>query len=572
MSYLIAGRIGPFMLVLALVVTGFTLGDLGSSQAQGPLRRLGDRIRARVDTLVPPPPAPRTTPSQAPTGLRAPTGLQPVAPYATPKPQETPLAQPTSPAREPSLALQPTSNDGEVPEAPSIGIEVEEFRYGFGGVRVIGFRSNSQANAAGLRLGDVIVGVEGRPTETIAEVAQSLLPLGIGEPAQLRIVRAETLADTSIAGGQSQIPTEFLNVPLVTRRALSNQIATRPDDGANRQATYNQPPNDATLGLVLGNAAGRQGAVVSNVMPRSPGEVARMQAGDRIVSINGRMVQNADSVSQVLNRSKPGDQLRVQWVRNDELREANVLLAGKDGISPNALANRSPSASTQTDSAPEPAAGSLLNGIGSTLGNWFGNGNKPSAQPETQASREQPASPKPADELPKPDSGTADALTELSGPSILMGTADVSTEPRGIGFDVTRELPDSSGVVDSEELPMPAAVRDPLEFGDEELVQPAAFGDPAMKDGTKVLPIPSVLDGGDSLPTPNSLLAPAASINESRKPALTPFDTATDPPSLGEVTPPPKQPAGLISKEDQTILLLRSEIERLRSRIQQLEK
>ena len=50
MSYLIVGRTGHFMLVSTLVVTGFTLGDLGSSEAQGPLRRLGDRIRARVDT------------------------------------------------------------------------------------------------------------------------------------------------------------------------------------------------------------------------------------------------------------------------------------------------------------------------------------------------------------------------------------------------------------------------------------------------------------------------------------------------------------------------------------------
>lgn len=539
MSYLIAGRIGPFTLALTLVVTGFTLGDLGSSQAQGPFRRIGDRIRARVDTLVQPLPAPPTAPPQAAPGLR------PVAPYATPETQDEPLALRKIPAREPSLARQPMSNDGETSGAPSIGIEVDEFNNDFRGVRVVSFRSNSQANTAGLRIGDVIVGVEGRTTATIAEVAQSLASLNAGQSAQLRIVRSESLTDANVAGGRLQIPTQFLDVPLVVRGQPSSQIETRRDYErrdyeSNQQATYDQPSNETTLGVVLGNAPGRQGAVVSSVMPRSPGEVARMQAGDRIVSINGRMVKNADSISQVLNRSKPGDQVRLQWVRNDQLREANVVLAGKDGISPNALANRSPSASTQTEIAPEPASGSLLNGIGSTLGNWFGNSNK------------SPATSQPANELPAPNSETVDALTDLAGPSILVETDHALAAPLGRGLNVTRELPESANDTGSEELPMPSPVRDPLEFGDEELVQPAAFG--------------------DSLPTPISSPTADASINESRKPALTPFDQAADPPSLGEVTPPSKQPAGLISKEDQTILLLRSEIERLRSRIQQLEK
>ncbi len=572
MSHFLLGRIGHFAMVSTLVVTGFTLGDLDSSQAQGPLRRIGDRIRARVDTLVqPPPPA---VPAPAPTNVppQASAGLRPVAPYASSETRNNGLAQPTIPTGTPNLAQPPIPSNGEVSSAPSIGIEVDEFDNGFRGVRVVSFRPNSQASAAGLRIGDVIVGVEGLTTATIADVAQSMSALNVGESAQLRVVRAESLADTSIAQSQKQIPTQFLSVPLVDRRASTSQIATPRKLEPNQQATYNQQTSDATLGVVLNNVAGRQGAVIASVAPRSPGEVARMQAGDRIVSINGRMVQNSDSVSQALNRAKPGDQLRVQWVREDQLREANVVLAGKDGISPNALANRGPSTSDNIDSAPQPPAGSLLNGIGSTLGNWFGNGNKSGVKSETPALTQQPALGEPADELPGPKSETSDALKDLAGPSVLMGTQDNSAESSSIDFDVTRELPEPGNAVGSEELPMPKAVRDPLEFGDEELVQPATFGETETKNGANVLPIPSVVEPGDSLQAPESLPAPDASTNKSLKPALTPFDGATDPPSLGGVTPPAKQPPGLMSKDDQTILLLRSEIERLRNRIQQLEK
>ena len=90
--------------------------------------------------------------------------------------------------------------DGKVPR-PGIGVQVlteeEAARLGIAGLVITGVVPNSSAARAGLvganigarRLGDVITGVNGRAVRTIAEFAAELTRVGVGNRAELTVMR-----------------------------------------------------------------------------------------------------------------------------------------------------------------------------------------------------------------------------------------------------------------------------------------------------------------------------------------------------------------------------------------------
>jgi 2-alkenal reductase len=93
---------------------------------------------------------------------------------------------------------------------PGIGIvplpEEVANRYGLRGVVIQAVRSQSAAAEAGLRgideqgrLGDVIVGVNGRPVATVADMALALERVGIGNSAELTIARGGSRVSIKVA-------------------------------------------------------------------------------------------------------------------------------------------------------------------------------------------------------------------------------------------------------------------------------------------------------------------------------------------------------------------------------------
>ncbi len=539
--------------LIVACLAGGLLVDAHSSQAQGPLRRLGDRIRSRIDPLAQPPVAPvRPVPPVA--------GSGPVAPYNTP-PQNAPgqnaprsgaaglrplqptdsrkVADPNRDADSPSLA-SPPAQPSLAENRPTIGIEVAEHRDGFRGVRVVQFQSMSRAEAAGLRTGDVIVGVEGQTVSSIADVASIISAANVGDNVRLRIVPADVLA--AAAAGRGSISVRDLTIPLIARRSTS------PNSDANARVKFQREPEsldaprgDARLGVEVANSRSQQGAVVTRVIPRSPSQVAKMQPGDRIVSINGKVVREANNVIRAVSDSKPGDRLRVQWVRNDQLREATVTLAGPDGLaSPTEIAALSSRDNdTRSDSLGGEAKSnseSLMSGLGTALGGFFGGQKANSAVDPDRVETRRPA------EMPNSNaSDTFDPIGELAGPSILSQPEDQDVNGK-LPLDVSRELPGPGSVVQSEEMPAPTPMADPLALGDDEPVQRAGFTDAEDQQTDAVLPIP------------NQLPAPIA-----------------DPPSLDRLQLPPPNVRPNSSTTEQTIERLRAEIERLRDRVRQLE-
>ncbi len=82
---------------------------------------------------------------------------------------------------------------------------------------------------------------------------------------------------------------------------------------------------DARLARALGMDEGR-GAVVTQVVPDSPADKARLQAGDVITKIDGKPVGSADELANIEGLLPIGKALTVEFLRENDLRSTELTL------------------------------------------------------------------------------------------------------------------------------------------------------------------------------------------------------------------------------------------------------
>jgi serine protease Do len=165
--------------------------------------------------------------------------------------------------------------------AASLGLERPR------GVLIAGLNDASPARKAGLKVGDVVVALNGRPVNDPAELKFRLATVPIGQTADLTILRQ----------GREQV--------------IAMEAMTPPDD----------PPRDETLlegghilsgvsvsninplvGVELGLETEREGVVVTKVSRRS-GASRFVRAGDIIVAMNDDAVEDVRDLQQELEQA-----------------------------------------------------------------------------------------------------------------------------------------------------------------------------------------------------------------------------------------------------------------------------
>jgi putative serine protease PepD len=82
----------------------------------------------------------------------------------------------------------------------------------------------------------------------------------------------------------------------------------------------------AYLGIETGDATTGSGAIVGAVVPGGPADAAGLQPGDRVLSVNGRAVNQADDVAAAVAGLKPGRDVKVAVQRGDSPRTLTVKL------------------------------------------------------------------------------------------------------------------------------------------------------------------------------------------------------------------------------------------------------
>src|SRR5271165_6604544 len=163
----------------------------------------------------------------------------------------------------------------------------------------------SPADKAGLKPGEVVTSVGGKPVYDVRQFALDLYAYKIGQKAQVGVLR----------NGKETI--------------LSVQVVERPDDPMRFADLVSGPDNVVNrIGVVAVNITGELKDVLGGDM-RIPGGVlvaARTptssllgegpQPGDDIHSVNGTPVQNLTELKQQLRRIKPGQPIVLQIERS----------------------------------------------------------------------------------------------------------------------------------------------------------------------------------------------------------------------------------------------------------------
>ena len=176
-------------------------------------------------------------------------------------------------------------------------------------VEVVEFKEHSKADEAGLKIGDQILTIDGRPTPDVQALIAYLaaLPSRASE-VTLRIRREGRVGD--------------LVVPVVEHpKAQASALAAQ----ANPRAASAKPE----MGIEVDSPAGIRGAVVREIAPDSPAYKSGLRVGDRIVSVDGRIVQDSGGLASEVGSKRPGDVIAVQLVRGNMLYASRIQLAAK---------------------------------------------------------------------------------------------------------------------------------------------------------------------------------------------------------------------------------------------------
>jgi len=165
------------------------------------------------------------------------------------------------------------------------------------GAEITSVQEGSPAARAGLKMGDVVVAVDGRPIETSSDLQTLLAQRQPGERVRLTIVRDRQRRDVTVELGQFE-------TDRVRERSRSERLSA-----AERLGFYAQDLTSQDL-VDLGLPENTRGVVVLGTPALSP-VADQVGRGDVIVSINGKPVRSVRDLESVAAGLKPGDLVQL---------------------------------------------------------------------------------------------------------------------------------------------------------------------------------------------------------------------------------------------------------------------
>jgi serine protease Do len=188
------------------------------------------------------------------------------------------------------------------------------------GIVVEDVRSGSPADKAGLRVGDVITEVNGRPVRTGSDLVDPIAATPVGDKIRVAYVREKKKYEASLT--------------VEDRTKIFPEIATRAGD-------EEEPGSEAAsekLGLrvesITPEMARRwglesRGVIVVEVTPASFADDVQFAQGDVIAEINREPISSADDFQRIMSALKPGQNVVFRVLRRAaNNRFLTVFLAG----------------------------------------------------------------------------------------------------------------------------------------------------------------------------------------------------------------------------------------------------
>jgi serine protease Do len=190
------------------------------------------------------------------------------------------------------------------------------------GALVRDIMTNSPADKAGIKPGDVIVALNGKEVADAPSLMLGISECSPGSPATLKVIRK---------GQTKTISMELAELPSPPPTVQKGRDNSDPAGGSSLADSLDGvtvsdlDALDDSVRWRLGVPKELQGAVVTNVDPDSNSAEAGLQRGDIIVEINRQPVNNAGDAVK-LGREAKGDQILLKvWHRDGDLAGLHYL-------------------------------------------------------------------------------------------------------------------------------------------------------------------------------------------------------------------------------------------------------
>jgi serine protease Do len=186
------------------------------------------------------------------------------------------------------------------------------------GVVIMGVEPGSPAEKAGLKGGDVITSVNGKPVKNGDDLVNPIAQAPIGSKVKLTYVRDRAQKEaTAVVEDRTRVfPTQ------------AGRMNDQPGEGAPAEfglRVDNLTPERASrIGMV-----GQKGVLVTDVDPASFADDLGFNRGDVITEINREPVSSVDEYRKVVAKLKPGENVVFKVLqRGDNERTLTVFLSG----------------------------------------------------------------------------------------------------------------------------------------------------------------------------------------------------------------------------------------------------
>lgn len=193
---------------------------------------------------------------------------------------------------------------GTVSHGSINGIGVQDTRAGGTGALISRVRSDTAADKAGFKQGDVIVEIAGMPVNNASRARGIISTFPAGAELTVKVKRGDKIESVKV---------ELEAV--ASRRGFNFRRRNRGQDNQNPR-----PYMGARL------ADGEGGIVVRSVTQGSPADKAGLKEGDKLISVDGQTVQKRTELRSLMSKAKVGQTLRLIVEREGQKEELSLTL------------------------------------------------------------------------------------------------------------------------------------------------------------------------------------------------------------------------------------------------------
>ncbi|OAN67954.1 magnetosome formation protease MamE [Magnetospirillum moscoviense] len=199
------------------------------------------------------------------------------------------------------------------------------------GVFVNGVTPNTPAASAGLRPGDVILKVDGRPVHQPEEVAAIMAEMSNGRSVRIGVLRDGDVSNMSLVAGPSGLAAAVVQAPAAPAvmaggaptvpgvQPVIPKVPTEFNWLGMEIETFMAPQPVVGMPGATPVAGGGKGAQVAEVLAGSRAAVAGLQANDLIIEVNNRPVTSAARLDTAIKAATAaGQQILLKVHRNGQ--------------------------------------------------------------------------------------------------------------------------------------------------------------------------------------------------------------------------------------------------------------